>query len=55
MAVFPNNLCQIGLDNLREAAKKFHDNRGAAAGKVMISKLPSYANDPSKWKSKSTI
>jgi len=54
-AVFPNNLCHIGLNNLREAAKKFHDNRGAAAGKVMISKLPTYANDPKKWKSKSTF
>ena len=53
--VLPTNLCNIGMDNLKEAAKKYHDNRGAAAGKIDISKLPSYANDPSKWNSKSNF
>lgn len=45
--MFPNKLCQIGIENLKEAAKKKHDNRGASAGRINLKKLPSYANDPS--------
>ena len=45
--VFSNNLCQVALDNLTKVAMKKHDNRGAAAGKIDLKKLPSYANDPS--------
>jgi hypothetical protein len=44
-AVIPERLCQIGLECLKEAAKKTHDNRGAAAGVLDTKKLPSYAND----------
>jgi hypothetical protein len=47
--VFPDKLCQSALDNLTKAAMKHHDNRGAAAGVLDITKLPSYANDPSKF------
>ena len=42
--VLPLDQCQCGIDNLREAAKKKHDNRGAAAGKIDLKKMPSYAN-----------
>ena len=45
--VFPNILCQLGIDNLKEAAKKTHDNRGASAGRINLKKMPSYANDAS--------
>jgi hypothetical protein len=47
--VFPEKLCNAALDNLTKAAMKHHDNRGAAAGVLDIKKLPSYANDPSKF------
>lgn len=43
--VIPEHLCKIGLECLTEAAKKTHDNRGAAAGVLDIAKLPTYAND----------
>jgi hypothetical protein len=43
--VIPEHLCKIGLECLKEAAKKSHDNRGAAAGVLDIAKLPTYAND----------
>jgi hypothetical protein len=46
--VIPEKLCKIGLECLKEAAKKTHDNRGAAAGVLDEKKLPSYANDMSK-------
>ena len=42
--VFPIKLCNIGIDCLKEAAKKTHDNRGAAAGVIDLKKMPSYAN-----------
>jgi hypothetical protein len=42
--VFPEKLCNIGIDCLKEAAKKTHDNRGAAAGVIDLKKMPSYAN-----------
>ena len=42
--VFPYKLCNIGIDCLKEAAKKTHDNRGAAAGVIDLKKMPSYAN-----------
>ena len=45
--VFPDHLCQAALNNLTNAAMKHHDNRGAAAGVLDLKKLPSYANDPS--------
>lgn len=43
-SVIPEKLCKIGIECLKEAAKKTHDNRGAAAGVIDFSKLPSYAN-----------
>lgn len=42
--VFPLKLCNIGIDCLKEASKKTHDNRGAAAGVIDLKKMPSYAN-----------
>ena len=42
--VFPNHLTECALDNLTAAAKKTHDNRGAAAGRINLKKMPSYAN-----------
>ena len=42
--VIPESLCKIGIECLKEAAKKTHDNRGAAAGVIDFKKLPSYAN-----------
>ena len=42
--VIPLKLCDIGLECLTEAAKKTHDNRGAAAGVIDLKKMPSYAN-----------
>lgn len=44
-SVIPLNLCKIGIECLKEAAKKKHDNRGAAAGVLDTKKLPSYANN----------
>ena len=41
--VIPEKLCKLGLECLREAAKKTHDNRGAAAGILDDDKLPTYA------------
>ena len=37
----------MALDNLKEAAKKKHDNRGASAGRINLKKMPSYANEES--------
>lgn len=45
--VLPLEHCQLGIENLKEAAKKTHDNRGAAAGKIDLKKMPSYANHAS--------
>jgi len=45
--VFSKKLCQIALDNLKDAAKKKHDNRGASAGRINLNKMPSYANQAS--------
>ena len=42
--VFPSKYCKIALDNLKKAAPKSHDNRGASAGRLKLSKLPKYAN-----------
>ena len=50
--VIPENLCQ-GIDNLKKAAMKKHDNRGAAAGPIDLNKMPLYANDASKFVKKS--
>ncbi len=41
--VIPDKLCKIGIECLKEAAKKTHDNRGAAAGVLDETKLPGYA------------
>ncbi len=41
--VIPDRLCKLGIECLKEAAKKTHDNRGAAAGVLSEDKLPSYA------------
>lgn len=43
--VIPYKLTRDGLKNLKKAAMKTHDNRGASAGVIDLSKLPSYAND----------
>lgn len=48
--VLDENLCKIGIECLKKAAMKKHDNRGAAAGPLDPNKMPSYANDPSLWK-----
>ena len=41
--VIPEHLCKLGIVSLKEAAKKPHDNRGAAAGVLDDKKLPAYA------------
>ena len=51
--VIPNKLCTIGIENLEEASKKTHDNRGASAGVIDLKKMPSYANDPKQFVGKS--
>ena len=38
--VIPENLCQAGIDNLKKAAMKKHDNRGASAGPIDLNKMP---------------
>ena len=43
--VLSDKLCQIGIENLKKAAMKTHDNRGASAGVISKKKLPSYANE----------
>ena len=43
--VISDTLCKIGIDNLKKAAMKTHDNRGASAGVIDMSKLPTYANE----------
>ena len=43
--VIPKHLCKIGIENLKKAAQKTHDNRGASAGKIDLKKMPSYANE----------
>ena len=51
--VIPQKLCKIGIENLKKAAMKTHDNRGASAGIIdykKLHKLPSYANDPKQFK-----
>ena len=47
--VIPDSLCKVGIANLKKAAMKKHDNRGAAAGPIDLSKMPLYANDASKF------
>ena len=42
--VIPLNLSQLALDNLEDASKKKHDNRGAAGGALDLKKLPGYVN-----------
>lgn len=42
--VIPKKLCQIALEELEEASKKKHDNRGAAGGKLNLDLLPKYVN-----------
>ena len=48
--VLPDRLCDIGIKNLKKAAMKKHDNRGAAAGVIDLKKLPSYANEKTNLK-----
>ena len=48
--VLPDSLCKVGIECLKKAAMKKHDNRGAAAGPLRQSLLPKYANDFSKHK-----
>ena len=42
--VLPKKECRKVIDNLKEAAKKEHDNRGAAAGRLDFNKLPDYVD-----------
>jgi hypothetical protein len=42
--VLSKNLCGLGIDCLKEASKKTHDNRGASAGVIDLKKMPTYAN-----------
>jgi hypothetical protein len=51
--VFPNKLSKLGIDCLKEASKKTHDNRGASAGVIDLKKMPSYANKDSQLIGKS--
>jgi hypothetical protein len=48
--VIPKKLCKLGIDNLKKAAMKTHDNRGASAGIIDMKKLPSYANEKHQFK-----
>ena len=48
--VLPLALCKIGIQNLKKAAMKTHDNRGASAGVINYKKLPSYANKKFQFK-----
>ena len=48
--VLTDALCKVGIQCLKKAAMKKHDNRGAAAGTLKRSLLPDYANDFSKHK-----
>ena len=48
--VLPDNLCKIGIQNLKKAAMKTHDNRGASAGVIKNEKLPKYANENNQFK-----
>lgn len=51
--VINNKLCKIGIECLKKAAMKTHDNRGASAGIIdfkKLEKLPLYANDPNQFK-----
>tara|TARA_B100000989_G_C19530176_1_gene469195 strand:- start:264 stop:1337 length:1074 start_codon:yes stop_codon:yes gene_type:complete len=52
--VLPDDLCKIGIECLKKAAMKKHDNRGAAAGPLRKSTLPKYANDFSKHYNKNS-
>jgi hypothetical protein len=51
--VIPEKHCRAGIANLKKAAMKRHDNRGAAAGPIDLKKMPLYANDASKFVKKS--
>ena len=42
--VIPLKLANIALEELEEASKKKHDNRGAAGGALDLKKLPNYVN-----------
>ena len=42
--VFPKKLCETGIECLKDASKKFHDNRGPSAGVIDLKRMPSYAN-----------
>lgn len=44
--VLTPNLCKIGMKHLKKPAMKKHANRGASAGLLDYSKMPSYVNDP---------
>ena len=45
--VFPKHLTDCAMENLKEASKKTHDNRGASAGRINLKKMPKYANQAS--------
>ena len=47
--VLPKKLTKIGMENLKKAAMKTHDNRGASAGIINFKKLPTYANEMSQF------
>lgn len=49
--VFPKKYTETAITNLKKAAMKTHDNRGASAGVIDLKKLPSYANEMSQFTS----
>ena len=51
--VIPDHLSKLGMKNLKKAAMQKHDNRGASAGKIDVSKMPKYANNPKLFHGKS--
>ena len=45
--VFSKDLTECAMENLKKAAMKTHDNRGASAGRINLKKMPKYANQAS--------
>jgi hypothetical protein len=48
--VIPKKYTDLGMVNLKKAAMKTHDNRGASAGVINAKKLPTYANEQQQFK-----
>lgn len=43
--VIPHSICQMAYNSLEKEAQHLNSNRGAAAGKININKLPKYVGD----------